>query len=94
MSLKPMKIQIPENEVAYLRLRLKQTRWPPRVDSSGWAAGTDADYLRALAAYWASQYSWREREARLNRFNHFIAEVSGTNIDFIKAAGQGPNPVP
>ena len=46
-----MTIQIPENEVAYLRLRLQQTRWPPPVESSGWAAGTDADYLRALADY-------------------------------------------
>ncbi len=94
MSLRPMRIQIPENEVENLRLRLKQTRWPPPVESSGWEAGTDADYLRALADYWATDYSWREREARLNRFNHFIGEVSGTNIHFIKADGQGPNPVP
>jgi pimeloyl-ACP methyl ester carboxylesterase len=89
-----MNIQIPESEVAYLRLRLQQTRWAPAVESSDWAAGTDAAYLRDLAAYWATHYNWREREARLNRFNHFIAELSGTNIHFIQAAGQGPNPMP
>jgi pimeloyl-ACP methyl ester carboxylesterase len=94
VSLKPMTIQIPESEVAYLQLRLQQTRWSPPVESSGWTAGTDAEYLRSLIAYWASQYSWREREARLNRFNHFIAEVNGINLHFIRAAGQGPNPVP
>ncbi len=94
MAATPMTIQIPESDVAYLRLRLQQTRWPPPVNGSGWAAGTDIDYLRDLAHYWASHYNWREREARLNRFNHFVAEVRGTTIHFIKADGQGPNPVP
>lgn len=94
MSLKPMTIQIPQSEVEKLRLRLKQTRWAPPVDSAGWEAGTDAEYLRALVDYWATDYNWREREARLNRFHHFTAEMQGTNIHFIKAEGQGPNPVP
>jgi pimeloyl-ACP methyl ester carboxylesterase len=89
-----MTIQIPEDEVAYLRLRLRQARWPPSVVSSGWVAGTDAGYLRELAYYWATHYNWREREARLSRFNHFVAEVSGTSIHFIRASGQGPNAVP
>ncbi|MBK8020882.1 MAG: epoxide hydrolase [Chloroflexi bacterium] len=94
MSLKPMTIQIPDSEVAALRLRLRQTRWPSPVENAGWTAGTDADYLRALVDYWASDYNWREREARLNRFNHFTADVNGTNIHFIRATGQGPNAVP
>lgn len=89
-----MTIQIPEHEVTYLRLRLEQTRWPPTFGNSGWTAGTDSDYLRALVEYWTTQYNWREREARLNRFKHFTAEVDGTNIHFIHAAGQGANPVP
>lgn len=94
MAPKAMTIQIPEHELAYLRLRLEQTRWPPSFKSSGWTAGTDIEYLRALVEYWTTQYNWREREARLNRFNHFIAEVDGTNIHFIHAVGQGANPVP
>jgi pimeloyl-ACP methyl ester carboxylesterase len=89
-----MTIQIPESDVAHLRLRLKHTRWAPPIDSAGWDSGTNADYLRTLADYWATDYNWREREARLNRFNHFIADVQGTHIHFIKADGQGPNPVP
>lgn len=94
MSITPMNISISEREVAYLQLRLQQTRWSTPIDTSGWAAGTDAAYLRALAEYWASHYNWREREARLNRFHHFLAEVRGTTIHFIKADGQGPNPIP
>lgn len=89
-----MTIQIPEHDVADLRRRLRQTRWPPDVAGSGWAAGTDADYLRELVNYWATGYDWREREARLNRFSHFLVEVQGTTIHVIRAAGQGPNPLP
>src|SRR5690606_40823809 len=66
---------LPEHEVTYLQLRLEQTRWSPTFENSGWTAGTDSDYLRALVEYWTTQYNWREREARLNRFNHFITEV-------------------
>lgn len=94
MSIKPMKIEIPDSEVQDLRRRLRQTRWAPHVDGSGWAAGTDGAYLRALADYWATHYDWRAREVRLNRFDHFTAEVGGTNLHFIKAPGRGPSPVP
>lgn len=94
MSLTSMTIHIPEHDVADLRRRLQQTRWPPPVERSAWAAGTDADYLYELADYWATHYDWREREARLNRFPHFLAEVQGTTIHIIRAAGQGLNPVP
>lgn len=94
MSIKPMIIHIPEDEGANLQLRLKQTRWPPPVESAGWEAGTNGAYLHELVDYWATRYNWREREARLNRFDHFLATVSGTTLHFIKANGQGRNPVP
>jgi pimeloyl-ACP methyl ester carboxylesterase len=94
VSLTPMTIQIPEHDVADLRRRLQNTRWPPPAARSGWDAGTDAAYLRDLVAYWASGYQWREREARLNRFDHYLAELRGIRIHIIRAAGQGPNPIP
>jgi pimeloyl-ACP methyl ester carboxylesterase len=50
--------------------------------------------LRNLVDYWLNQYNWREREARLNQFDHFTADIDGTTIHFIRAAGQGPNPIP
>jgi hypothetical protein len=47
VTITPMTIQIPEQDVVDLQRRLKHTRWPSPVDSSGWDAGADADYLRA-----------------------------------------------
>lgn len=89
-----MTIQIPDREIDELRRRLRHTRWPRPVAGSGWEAGTDAGYLRELADYWAADYDWREREARLNRFEHFVADVRETSIHFIKADGHGSNPMP
>lgn len=90
----PMKIAIPERDVAYLRLRLQQTRWPASIAGSDWDAGTDGEYLRELIEYWANGYDWREREAMLNRFDHFVAKVRETSLHIIQAKGKGPNPIP
>ena len=40
-------------------------------------------YTRELAAYWATDYDWRAREAALNRFDQFTTEIDGLPIHFI-----------
>jgi pimeloyl-ACP methyl ester carboxylesterase len=94
MAIEPMRIDIPEPEVEDLLRRLRSTRWPSRFAASGWEDGTDGDYLRDLAAYWADGYDWRDREARLNALPHFRAEIDGVGIHFIHAKGKGAHPVP
>ncbi|MBL7702980.1 MAG: epoxide hydrolase [Ferruginibacter sp.] len=93
-SIKSMTVYIPDKEIDALKLRLKLTRWPSPIESSNWADGTDSNYLRSLVDYWADQYNWREREKRINSYNHFVAEVEGTNIHFIHEKGKGENPIP
>ena len=56
---KPMRIEIPDQDIKDLRQQLKQTRWPPLISGSNWEDGTDGEYLRDLITYWASQYDWR-----------------------------------
>ncbi|PSL43928.1 pimeloyl-ACP methyl ester carboxylesterase [Chitinophaga niastensis] len=89
-----MRIHIPDEDMEDLYHRLKQSRWPAPVAGSDWADGTDGEYLRDLAGYWLSKYNWRDREAMLNRFGHFTADIEDTQIHFIRAAGQGPNAIP
>src|SRR5688572_15187764 len=90
----PMQIHIPGKALKDLHRRLRQTRWPAPITGSNLADGTDGNYLRDLVNYWLHQYNWREREAKLNQFDHFTANIEGTTIHFIRAAGQGPNPIP
>lgn len=92
--IRPMRIHIPDEDIEDLRRRLLNTRWPEPIAASNWADGTDGDYLRDLVSYWLSHYHWREREALLNRFDHFQTDIDGSRIHFIHAAGQGLNPIP
>lgn len=65
------------------------------VEATGeWAYGASLDYLQRLVAYWQHDYDWRAREAKLNRFAQFRAEVEGQGLHFIHERGKGPNPLP
>ena len=92
--IKPMRIEIPDQDLDDLRQRLKHTRWSPPITGSNWADGTDGDYLRDLLDYWAGPYDWRQREARLNTYNHFLTEIDGWQIHFIRANDQDTKSIP
>ena len=93
-TIKPLKIHVPQDVLDDLRERLARTRWPEAVPEGGWSRGVDLGYMKDLVAYWLDKYDWREQEARLNRLNHFKADVDGLGIHFIREEGKGPNPMP
>lgn len=59
-------IDVPDEQLADLRARLRATRWPDALPGSGWDYGTDRTYLQELCASWADDFDWRRAEARLN----------------------------
>ncbi len=93
-NIKPFSIDIPETTLLDLKQRLNHLRWPDEIANSGWDYGANSDYLKSLMAYWKTDFNWRKQEARLNTFNHFIANIDGLDIHFIHARGKGPNPIP
>jgi epoxide hydrolase len=86
----PFRIEIAEAELADLRRRLRQTRWPERETVAGWSQGVPLAYLRELCDYWADGYDWRATEARLNALPQFQTEIDG--IRFVFAHVRSPNP--
>jgi pimeloyl-ACP methyl ester carboxylesterase len=90
----PFTIQVAQEVLSDLQLRLKNTRWSSQIAGTGWDAGTDLNYLKQLAAYWQGNFDWRKQEVALNQFHHFKTEVEGTGIHFIHERGKGPNPFP
>lgn len=76
-----------------LKRRIRDTRWPPKLDGLGWDYGFDHDYLRELADSWLT-YDWRAEEARINDFAHHRANIDDVPIHFIREPGKGPAPVP
>ena len=93
-AIRPMKIEVPQDVLDDLRERLARTRWPEAMPEGGWSRGVDLAYMKNLVAYWLDEYDWREQEARLNRLNHFKADVDGLGIHFIREEGKGPNSLP
>ncbi|MDV2481915.1 epoxide hydrolase [Methanoculleus sp. Wushi-C6] len=94
MGARPFKIDIPDEELEDLARRLEATRWPDEVKGAGWEYGTDPGFMKELADYWQHEYDWRTREAELNRFAQFTAELDGMEVHFVHERGRGPEPIP
>jgi pimeloyl-ACP methyl ester carboxylesterase len=90
----PFEIQIPEADLDDLRRRLADTRWAEDETVDDWSQGIPAAYLKEVCSYWAKEYDWREREARLNRFPQFKTEIDGLGIHFIHVASPEPGALP
>jgi hypothetical protein len=88
------RIAVPDAVLADLDERLARTRWPDQLAGTGWGLGADTAYIRELADYWQRDFDWREQEERLNRFEHYRADIDGTLIHFVHAKSRDPNAVP
>jgi len=90
----PFKISVSDAQVADLRRRLADTRWPDQIPGSGWDYGCDLAWLQDLAAYWADGFDWRSQEDRLNSLDHFTTLIDGQNIHFIHQRSPHPEALP
>jgi pimeloyl-ACP methyl ester carboxylesterase len=88
------RIDVPDAVLSDLSQRLANTRWPDQLPGTGWQYGADTAYLRELVDYWQSDFDWRAHEARLNRFDHFRAQVGGMRIHFIHARSPNADAIP
>ena len=92
--MKPFRIDISQADLDDLRDRLANTRWPRQLPGDGWSRGVPVDYLRDLAAYWATGYDWRAHEARLNEFPQFVTELDGLDVHFLHVRSPEPDALP
>jgi epoxide hydrolase len=79
----PFRIAAGDEQLADLKRRLLATRWPDPAPVADWSQGLPLAYAQALCRYWAEDYDWRAREARLNRFDQFMTRIDGVDIHFI-----------
>lgn len=75
MSITPYQLTVTDEQLADLRRRLADTRFPDGAPNPDFARGTSGEYLRELVGYWLSSYDWRREQARLNEIPQFIAEL-------------------
>lgn len=82
MSITPFRVDVDDATLTDLRARLTNTRFAAAT-GSGWTSGADPQYLKDLASHWLKDFDWRAREARLNEFPQFLADVNGSEIHFV-----------
>ena len=93
-AIRPFRIAVPDAVLTDLNERLARARWPEKEVVDDWSQGIPLAYVREVCDYWRTSYDWRAREARLNRFDHFITELDGVDIHFIHQRSPHPNARP
>jgi len=93
-SIHPFRIDVPDETLDRIRTRVAEYPWHEMPDDGGWAYGTNLDYMKEFCAYWVNEFDWRKHEAQINRFSHYMAEVDGIDLHFIREPGSGPAPLP
>lgn len=93
-GIRPLHIDIPDEQIDDLRRRIAATRWPTKELVSDRAQGVQLSTVQALARYWLDEYDWRRCEARLNALSQFTTEIDGVEIHFIHVRSRHENALP
>src|ERR1700747_1306546 len=88
------KIQVPQEALDDLKLRLASTRWPERETVRDWSQGVPLQKAEALIAYWRDKYDWHWFEARLNALPQYRTQIDGLGIHFIHVRSPHRNALP
>lgn len=81
--MRSFQVSVPDDDIADLRRRLADTRWPNETPGGDWERGTSLSYLKDLAEYWRTLYDWRAVEAEINSFPQFVTEIDGLDVHFL-----------
>jgi pimeloyl-ACP methyl ester carboxylesterase len=93
-EIRPFRIDVPATDLADLRDRLTNARWPAQLPATGWERGVPVEYLKNLTGYWASGYDWRKQEAVLNEYPQFTTTIDGQTIHFLHVRSPEPDAFP
>jgi pimeloyl-ACP methyl ester carboxylesterase len=92
--IRPLRIDVPEEDLVDLRRRIADTQWPERETVTDESQGVQLATIQELARYWATDYDWRKCEAKLKALPQFITEIDGLDIHFIHVRSNHENALP
>ncbi|MFI6832406.1 epoxide hydrolase family protein [Kribbella sp. NPDC050241] len=82
-SIRPFTVDIAQADLDDLLARLARTRLPEPAPGDSWDLGTPNHYLREMVDHWQQGFDWRQQEARMNEFPHYLTEIDGQTVHFI-----------
>jgi pimeloyl-ACP methyl ester carboxylesterase len=93
-SIRPFRVEFPDEALVDMRRRIAETQWPERETVSDTSQGVPLETMQELARYWATDYDWRGCEAKLNALPHFVTEIDGLDIHFIHVRSKHEDALP
>jgi pimeloyl-ACP methyl ester carboxylesterase len=93
-SVRPFRVNIPDEKLAELRRRIRATQWPEKETVADQSQGVPLAMMQELVRYWATDYDWRKAEARLNALPQFMTNIDGLDIHFIHVKSRHPSAMP
>jgi pimeloyl-ACP methyl ester carboxylesterase len=93
-TIRPFRVDVPEEALADLRRRVGATRWPHKELVADRSQGVQLATNQALAEYWTTDYDWRRCEAKLNALPQFMTNIDGIDIHFIHVKSPHENALP
>jgi pimeloyl-ACP methyl ester carboxylesterase len=94
VSVRPFRIEVPQEEIDELRRRIAATRLPEKETVADASQGVQLATMQALARYWATDYDFHRVEDRLNALPQFLTEIDGLDIHFIHVTSRHDNALP
>ncbi|WP_028208244.1 epoxide hydrolase [Paraburkholderia nodosa] len=94
-SIRPFpKVHVPQAAIDELRRRIAATQWPEKETVADSSQGVPLATMQNLARYWATDYDWRNAEAKLNALPQFVTTIDGVDIHFIHVRSKNPHALP
>src|ERR671917_1742597 len=93
-TIRPFRVDVPEEDLVELRRRIAATRWPSKELVEDRSQGVQLATVQELARYWETDYDWRKAEAKLNALPQFKTEIDGVDIHFIHVKSPHENALP
>jgi pimeloyl-ACP methyl ester carboxylesterase len=93
-TIRPFRIDVPEEDLDDLRRRIAAASWPSKELVEDRSQGVQLATLQELARYWETDYDWRKAEAKLNALPQFKTEIDGVDIHFIHVRSPHENALP
>jgi pimeloyl-ACP methyl ester carboxylesterase len=78
---RPFTVDVPTSEVAELRQRLGQARWPEGVTDTGGIAKAE---MTRLVSHWRDAFDWGVQQASLNRHEHILVDVDDLQVHAVR----------
>jgi pimeloyl-ACP methyl ester carboxylesterase len=93
-SVRPFKVDVPQEAIDDLHRRIASTRWPTRELVDDRSQGVQLATTQELARYWTNEYDWRKNEARLNALPQFKTKIDGLDVHFIHVKSKHDDALP